>query len=107
MITATVAASASSVLGFGRPDAKDWTDVRVFQYPGAGGILIHDDAAKVLTPYKHYIPYERGDVDSIVKAVEIAKREGNKIRQQAFDFIQEHHSSTARVTQVLKRLKLA
>lgn len=107
MLTADVAASADSVLGFGRPEAKDWTDVRVYQYPGAGGVLIHDDAAKVLTPYKHFVPYKKGDVDTIVKAVETAKRDGNKIRQAAFEFIQEHHSSTARVTEVLKRLKLA
>lgn len=110
--TAEVAASFSAVLGFGRPEVPGWLDVRVFQYPGAGAVLLHDDVGGLLEPYEHYVPYHRkaGDiratVESIACAMEEVRRHGDAIRQQAFFYVQRHHSSTARCQQVLSFLGL-
>ena len=103
--TNDLASSAKSILGYGRSQ-NGWTDVRVFQYPGAGGVLLHDDVQGYLEPYEHYIPYESGDIDSIMYAVEEAKRDGDKIRPKAFRYVQKNHSSLARVKQVLKEVEL-
>lgn len=104
--TPALAASATSVLGFGRREIPGWTDVRVFQYPGAGGVLIHDHAEHWLTPHEHYIPYTKGNIDSIKLAVEESKKYGSFIRKSAFEFVQKNHSSTVRCLEVLTRLGL-
>lgn len=108
--TAEIAASAGAVLGFGRPGVAGWVDTRVFQYPGAGAILVHDDVAGYLEPWVHFVPYRSGDADSVVGALaELARRsesERRALRQRAFDFVQERHSSVARVAEVLARLEL-
>jgi hypothetical protein len=109
--TAEIAASSDAVLGFGRPDVPAWVDTRCFQYPGAGGILLHDDVQGYLEPWQHFVPYASGDADSIVDALErlrALKDEGRMaLRRRAFRFVQEHHSSVARVRQVLARPELA
>lgn len=109
--TAEIAASADAVLGFGRPDVPGWCDTRVFSYPGAGGILLHDDVQGHLEPWVHYVPYESGNADSVVDALERlrAKSEDARydIRRRAFAHVQLHHSSVARVEQVLAHLEMA
>jgi len=105
--TRELAASANAILGFGRPEAIGWTDVRVFQYPGAGGILLHDDAGEWLTPYSHYLPYTSKDADSVVRVLrEDVPRYGARIRQTAFDFVQKYHSSVVRITEALNYVGL-
>ena len=104
--TPELAASAGAVIGYGRPEANGWVDVRVFQYPGAGGVLIHDDVKGFLEPYVHYIPYKSGSVDSIIEAVEISKEKGGKIRMEGFRYVQQNHSAINRVSQVLKEVGL-
>lgn len=101
MLTPEMAASAAAILGYGRPEQNGWLDVRIFQYPGAGGVLLHDDAAEVLEPYKHYIPYKGQDLESALEALGRAKTEGEKIRQAGFVFVQREHSSVPRVRQAL------
>lgn len=107
--TAEIAASADAVLGFGRPEIPGWTDTRVFQYPGAGGILVHDDVQGHLEPWVHFVPYASGDADSIVDALARLRlmRDTDRmaLRLRAFKHVQEHHSSVARVKQVLRRLE--
>ena len=106
--TPEVAASATAVLGHGRgPEAPGWVDVRVFQYPGAGGVLLHDDVGGFLEPYQHYVPYKWGDLESILAGIEYARAHGAKLRQEAFRFVQARHSSVIRVQQVLGWLGLA
>jgi hypothetical protein len=108
--TAEIAASAGAVLGFGRPGTSGWVDTRVFQYAGAGGILLHDDVAGYLEPWVHFVPYRSGDVDSIVEALARLRRldaaERRAIRETAFTHVQTHHSSVPRVAQVLTALEL-
>lgn len=104
--TAELAASADAVLGYGRSNATGWLDVRVFQYPGAGGVLLHDDVDGLLEPDVHYIPYKSQDVDSVVDALHRARGLGPRIRKEAFAYVQEHHSSVARVRQALAYLDL-
>lgn len=110
MRTPELAASAGAVLGYGRPEAPGWLDVRLFQYPGAGGIVLYDDverAAEFLVPYEHFIPYVKDDPDSVMQAVEFAHRLGLSWRQKAFRHVQSEHSSVPRVRQALREAGLA
>lgn len=109
--TAEVAASAGAVLGFGRPDTPGWVDTRVFQYPGAGGILLHDDVAGYLEPWEHFVPYRSGDPGSVVDAMcqlrALPAPAVTALRVRAFRFVQQHHSSVARVAEVLRFVGLS
>lgn len=103
--TAEVAVACRAVLGFGRPGTSGWVDTRVFQYPGAGAILIHDDAGGFLTPGEHYLPYVSGSAESAAdtfRHVEMMSEADQwSLRERAYAYVQEHHSSVARVRQVL------
>lgn len=103
--TPQVAASADAVLGFGRPGVTGWADVRIFQYTGAGGILLHDDVVGFLEPWIHYVPYESGNTENIIEQLGRLKAmsdvEKMRIRLAALSYVQEKHSSLARVKQVL------
>jgi hypothetical protein len=106
MMTPELATSAGTVLGWGRPESPGWTDVRVFQYPGAGAVLLHDDVQGYLEPDVHYLPVVRGNVDSVLEALARAHTlesawDGSRIRRQAFRYVQEHHTSVHRVGQAL------
>lgn len=106
MQAADVAVSAAAVLGFGRPEVPGWVDTRCFQYPGAGGVLIHDDAAEFLEPGVHYVPFERHDVldKTVASAVEAYIRAvefGAEIRPRAFAHVQAHHTWRHRVVEAL------
>jgi hypothetical protein len=109
--TPEIASSAGAVLGFGRPSVPGWCDTRVFQYPGAGGILLHDDVQGHLEPWVHFVPYVSGSAESVVAAARqlrsMPETEKTAIRRRAFDFVQAHHSSLARVRQVFDRLGIA
>jgi len=104
--TPELAASAGAILGYGRPERNGWLDVRVLQYPGAGGVLLHDDVGGLLEPGVHYVPYQSGQRDSVLEALAIAKETGPAIRAAAFTFVQEHHSATARVRTALAAVGL-
>lgn len=105
--TPELASSAAAVLGYGRPEAPGWTDVRVFQYPGAGAVLLHDDVQGYLTPMEHYIPIPRcAPAEVIVEALALAKETGPMIRSQAFAHVQNKHSSVSRVRQALREVGL-
>lgn len=109
--TAKIAASADAVLGYGRPGVKGWVDTRVFQYPGAGAILLHDDVGGYLAPWEHYVPYRSGDPGSVADALDrlraLSDGERRALRERAFSFVQERHSGVARVRQVLGLLGLS
>lgn len=101
MLVADVAPSANAVLGFARPDVPGWIDTRVFQYPGSGGILIHDDAGDFLEPGVHYLKFDRSDpIDSILAEVERARSESG-MRERAFRHIQQNHTWVQRVETAL------
>jgi hypothetical protein len=110
MQAADVAASARAVLGFGRPEVPGWVDTRVFQYPGAGGVLIHDDVGEFLVPGIHFVPFARGGGDaeatarSIVAALEKVGHVEAELRARAFAHIQAHHTWRHRVEQALALL---
>jgi len=109
--TAEIAASADAVLGFGRPEVPGWVDTRVFQYPGAGGILLHDDVQGYLEPWEHFVPYVSGSAESIVDALarlgKLSETDRVRLRSRAFSHVQQHHSSLARVRQVFDALGVA
>jgi hypothetical protein len=109
--TPEIAASADAILGFGRPEVPGWVDTRVFQYPGAGGILVHDDVGDYLRPWVHYVPYISGNVgsilDSLAKLRLMSDSDRMGLRLRAFEHVQRHHSSIARVRQVLDTLGVA
>lgn len=106
--TPVIAASADAVLGFGRPGVRGWVDTRVTQYPGAGGVLVHDDAGGLLEPWTHYVPYRSGNPDSVAEALArlraMSDAERRSLRERAHAFVQERHSASARVRQVLNTL---
>lgn len=107
--TAELAATAHAVLGWGRTDTPGWTDVRVFQYPGAGGVLLHDDALPWLTPFEHFVPVIRGDVDSIVEALDrivVSSTSMRGLRERAFAYVQREHSSLPRILLALRKVGL-
>jgi hypothetical protein len=104
-LTPEIAASADAVLGFGRPDVPGWVDTRVFQYPGAGGILLHDDVQGYLEPWVHFVPYASGSAESVVDALDklraLSDAKRLAIRRRAFEYVQARHSALARVSEVL------
>lgn len=107
MLVADVAPSAGAVLGFGRPEVPGWIDTRVFQYPGAGGVLVHDDASEYLEPDRHYLKFKRSEsleetVESVLKCLEKAKEHGSDIRVRAFEHVQTHHTWVQRVQVALE-----
>lgn len=108
--TDVISVSADAVLGFGRPGVKGWVDTRVFQYPGAGAVLVHDDVGGYLEPWVHYVPYQSGRPESVVEALgeiqSMSVSEQQALRQRAFAYVQEHHSSIARVREVIEFLQL-
>ena len=103
MQVADVVATTHAVLGFGRPEVSGWIDTRVFQWPGAGGLLITDDAGDVLEPDVHYLRFDRANaVDSILWLLERAKGpDAQAIRDRAFAHVQRHHTWAHRVKQAL------
>lgn len=109
--TPAIAASARAVLGFGRPEVPGWVDTRVFQYPGAGGILLHDDVQGYLEPWDHFVPYKSGSAESVIDALAqlrlLTATETLALRQRAFTHVQQQHSSVARVRQALAALEVA
>jgi glycosyl transferase family 1 len=112
MQVADVAASAQAVLGYGRPEVKGWTDTRIFQYSGAGGVLLHDDAAEFLEPSVHFLHFSRGaDAEQTARGVvgvfEEAERGLPEMRRRAFEWVQAHHTWRHRVEQVLALLGVA
>jgi hypothetical protein len=108
--TAEIAASSDAVLGFGRPGATGWVDTRCFQYPGAGAILIHDDAGGFLQPDEHFLRYPSGSVEGVIDALRrlraMTAADRRAMRERAFAHVQEFHSSVARVAEVLRALGL-
>lgn len=106
--TATIAASADTVIGFGRPGVTGWVDTRVFQYPGAGAILLHDDVAGYLEPDVHFLPYQSENAPSVIEALRklraMSSAERTAMRLRAFRYVQEHHSATARVKAALSAI---
>lgn len=102
MQIADLAPSANAIIGFGRPEREGWIDTRVFSVPGAGGVLVHDDAP-VLEPNVHFLPCKLYDVDSVIEAVEQAKDDATSatIRAEAFKLIQAKHTWVHRCQQVL------
>jgi len=103
--TAEIATASQAVLGFGRPGVTGWVDTRVFQYPGAGAILLHDEAPQLI-PWEHYVPYVSGNAESVAAAYRcveaMSSTEQMNLRSRAFDYVQRKHSSVARVKQVIE-----
>lgn len=105
--TPVLARSARAVLGFGRPGRNGWLDVRVFQYPGAGGVLLHDDVGGYLEPDAHYVPYESGSLESVERGLAVLRdHDTTRLRQRAFQHVQARHSATARIGQALEAVGL-
>lgn len=103
--TPELAASAGAVLGFGRPESPGWVDVRTFMYPGAGGILLSDDVGGFLEPWAHYVPYRSHSSESVAESLTEIDRRGpewrQRLRREAFGYVQSKHSAIARVQQAL------
>lgn len=104
--TPEVAASADAVLGHARPETWEcgWKDVRYWMYPGAAGVLLHDDDTGPLVPGEHFVLYQSDDVTSVLEALDVARDKGPRIRRQAFAYVQAEHTSVNRARAVLEAL---
>jgi hypothetical protein len=100
---ADVAPSVGAVLGYGRPDVKGWVDTRVFQWPGAGGVLLHTDGGHgILVEDQHFLRFDpKNGVDSVLAALARVPAEGPGIRARAFGHIQSGHTWRHRVEEAL------
>ena len=108
MHVADIVGTTHAVLGYGRPEINGWVDTRVFQWPGAGGLLIHDDDGGFLSPGEHYLRFESGPtldatVESVLRALHQAKDADAAcaIRRRAFTHVQQHHTWVNRVDDAL------
>lgn len=109
MQVADIAASARCVLGFGRPEVPGWVDTRIFQYPGAGGVLVHDDPAEFLVPGVHFRHFERKataaeTATSALAAIWQVGHEEHEMRERAFVHLQANHTWRHRVEVALRLL---
>lgn len=108
--TPEVAASAGAVLGYARPDAPGWVDVRAWMYPGAGGVLLYNGDVPGLDPDWHFVHYDEPSVESVLTALEWVQAHPDQIRQmrvRAFEDVQKKHSAVPRVQAVLIKLGLS
>jgi hypothetical protein len=111
--TPEVAASSKVVLGIHQGhNITGYLDTRPFQYIGAGALYFHDKAEimeKIFKPGFHYVQYNRFDVKSFYDEynyfVNKNPEEGNKIRQQGFEYCQKYHSSKVRIKFIIDVLE--
>ena len=81
-------------------------DVRPFQYLGTGAFMImrkfNDMDSHI--PDDLYVPFDSYDEPMVVKRLwdEWKYRDTSDMRERAFKYIQEHHSSQKRMENVLK-----
>jgi len=110
--TAELSVSAKCILGICTGyDIQHFIDVRPFQYLGAGAFMLirkfkgMDD----IIPEDVYIPfygYSDADVEFVKEEFEYWKdKDTMPIRMNAFDYMQEHHSSKVRMREVLGYIK--
>lgn len=108
MLVADVAPSAGAILGYGRPDVPGWIDTRAFQYPGAGGLLIHDDCGDILAPDEHFLRFNpKEGEESVLACLARASKDGPAIRARAFAHVQRHHTWRHRVEAALTAAGIA
>lgn len=110
--TAEVAASAKAVLGYQMGlDVSLYTDVRPFQYIGAGALYFHDKCEamdRFFIDGEHYISFERGSVDSFLDKFQYYMDRPKKqsyIRHYGFYFCQNFHSTKERIRFVMDVLE--
>lgn len=107
--TPEIASSAKAILGSQMGTTIPlYQDVRPFQYIGAGALYFHDRHPNMdffFEPGKHYVPYERGNIDNLLQQwkhyVVDHPREGEKIRRHGFQFCQTFHSVKERMKMVI------
>lgn len=91
-----------------------FTDVRKYQFGGAGAIMIcrpHDIASKII-PDNLWFPfysYDNRGVEQVKeywdKIKKMGDNEKNKMKQKVFDFIQKYHSSKVRMQQTIELIE--
>jgi hypothetical protein len=108
--TAEIAASADAVLGFGRPRSRAGCDTRVFSTPAPAGSSCTTTCRATSSHGCTTCPTSRANVLRRRGAGAAAHDVGggaDGAPPSAFSHVQEHHSSVARVRQVLAALGAA
>lgn len=106
--TSELSRSAKCILGVCVGyEIPGYMDVRPFQYLGTGAFMImrkFNDMDRYIPDYL-YVSFDRFD-PKIVKSLwgEWKNKNTDKMRNEAFKFMQENHSSKVRIAQVLKEL---
>jgi len=87
-----------------------WSN-RIYETIGRGGFLIHplvEGIEKEFTPYKHFIPYNYGDMAGLREKINYylqADEEREKIRQAGFEHCHKYHTYTKRARQLIDELR--
>jgi hypothetical protein len=106
--TAELSSSAKAVLGMQMgTNIPLYQDVRPFQYCGSGAIYLHDQCEAMdvfFEPEVHYVPYKINDAKSLKEQYDKFTRPefSDRIRRQAFEFCQKHHSTKQRIESIIR-----
>lgn len=111
--TPQLSASAWAILGLCTGyDIDGYIDVRPFQYMGTGAVMISrkfkgmDD----IIPPDLYYPFSTYDEKDAKRVADIYRnkcfrKENNKMRKKAFKYIQQNHSSSVRLKQIISECR--
>jgi spore maturation protein CgeB len=102
-------ASAKIIVGDSVPTPYYWSN-RIYEILGRGGFLIHpkvEGLDKEFKPYKHYVPYERGNWSQLKEIIDyylVHDEERKKIQMAGFRYCKKHYTYTKRVAELLKQI---
>jgi hypothetical protein len=106
--TLDLSASAKCILGLCTGyDIKHYIDVRPFQYLGAGACMIIRKFKNMddIIPNDIYYPFDSYNDPYVVKNIFDNIGDASKIKQKAFNYMQQNHSSVVRMKEILNYIK--
>ena len=102
-------AGSKVVVGDSVHSPNYWSN-RIYEVIGRGGFLLHpkvEGLDEEFEPYKHYIPFERGNFDQIKEIVDYYishDKEREKIRLAGFDFCKTNYKYQDRCLTLLQKV---
>lgn len=91
-------------------DSPNYWSNRIYEVIGRGGFILHpkvEGLDEEFEPYKHYIPFERGNFEQIKEIVDYYishDKEREKIRLAGFNFCKANYTYTLRCRNLLQKL---
>lgn len=90
--------------------APNYWSNRIYEVLGRGGFLLHpkvEGLEKEFEPYKHFIPFDRGNFEQIKEIIDYFithKKEREKIRLAGHEFCKENYTYTLRCKTLLQKV---